>query len=84
MDFSVCLKSGHRSKVCDNRSVCDICERRHPTCLHEDRSKAVGKQRITESSKERSTEPSQDKHIKVLAEATSNRVVQDISNTRTS
>lgn len=46
--------------------------------------KTVQKQSITESAKERSTEPSQDKHIKVLAEATSNTVVQDTSNTRTS
>ncbi|XP_061759712.1 uncharacterized protein LOC133554697 [Nerophis ophidion] len=34
-----CLQSGHRSKNCSNRSVCDTCEKKHPTCLHEERTK---------------------------------------------
>ncbi|XP_055499365.1 uncharacterized protein LOC129701946 [Leucoraja erinacea] len=28
------LKSGHHSKECENRIICNTCERRHPTCLH--------------------------------------------------
>lgn len=34
-----CLKSGHRSKDCERRETCDTCEKRHPTCLHDNRSK---------------------------------------------
>lgn len=29
-----CLKSGHASKECDNRLVCEVCEQVHPTILH--------------------------------------------------
>ncbi len=32
-----CLKAGHSSKGCTSRSVCEKCERYHPTCLHQDR-----------------------------------------------
>ena len=31
-----CLKPGHRSKDCRNRSTCSTCEKRHPTILHND------------------------------------------------
>ncbi|XP_034029333.1 uncharacterized protein LOC117513104 [Thalassophryne amazonica] len=34
-----CLKSGHRSKDCDNRETCDTCKKKHPTCLHDTRTK---------------------------------------------
>ncbi|XP_040928809.1 uncharacterized protein LOC114866078 isoform X2 [Betta splendens] len=33
-----CLSIGHQSKKCTNRMVCEVCSKRHPTCLHEDRS----------------------------------------------
>ncbi len=29
-----CLKSGHISKECDNRLVCEVCKQMHPTVLH--------------------------------------------------
>ncbi len=29
-----CLKSGHVSKECDNRLVCEVCKQMHPTVLH--------------------------------------------------
>ena len=34
-----CLKTGHHSKACESRSVCETCKRKHPTCLHKDRVK---------------------------------------------
>ncbi|XP_054594125.2 uncharacterized protein [Nothobranchius furzeri] len=34
-----CLNSGHFSKSCNCRSVCNICNKQHPTCLHEERDK---------------------------------------------
>ncbi|KAK0134384.1 hypothetical protein N1851_030041 [Merluccius polli] len=34
-----CLMSGHRSKECKNKNCCSMCEKRHPTCLHDDRTK---------------------------------------------
>nr|XP_046214589.1 uncharacterized protein LOC124041258 isoform X1 [Oncorhynchus gorbuscha] len=70
-----CLRPGHRSKDCDNRNTCDTCQRRHPSCLHEDRSK--------ERLRDRKTEPPRDKGTRASSEAISNRVVRDI-NTHTS
>ena len=32
-----CLKTGHHSKMCDNKGTCEICQNRHPTCLHDDK-----------------------------------------------
>ncbi|XP_070412225.1 uncharacterized protein [Nothobranchius furzeri] len=32
-----CLRKGHMTKDCKRRHTCNICSRRHPTCLHEDR-----------------------------------------------
>ncbi|XP_026136037.1 uncharacterized protein LOC113113774 [Carassius auratus] len=32
-----CLRRGHGSKDCRNRSICAVCKKRHPTLLHEDR-----------------------------------------------
>ncbi|XP_054872902.1 uncharacterized protein LOC111584426 [Amphiprion ocellaris] len=31
-----CLKQGHSAKDCRHRLTCDICMKRHPTCLHDD------------------------------------------------
>ena len=41
-----CLKPGHHSKNCERRSVCNVCKGKHPTCLHEDRTKADGKYQV--------------------------------------
>ncbi|KAM9429662.1 uncharacterized protein ACWYII_017688 isoform 1-T4 [Salvelinus alpinus] len=65
-----CLRPGHHSKDCDNRNTCDTCQRRHPSCLHEDRTK--------ERLRDRKTEPPQDKGTRASSEAISNRVVRDI------
>ena len=34
-----CLRKGHSSKDCKRRHTCGTCNRRHPTCLHEERDK---------------------------------------------
>ncbi len=31
-----CLRMGHISKDCRNWAICAVCEKRHPTSLHED------------------------------------------------
>lgn len=31
-----CLKQGHSAKDCRHRLTCDICTKRHPTCLHDE------------------------------------------------
>ena len=31
-----CLKHGHMAKDCRRRLTCDICAKRHPSCLHDD------------------------------------------------
>ena len=31
-----CLKVGHLSKKCEKRNTCEKCQRKHPTCLHDD------------------------------------------------
>lgn len=45
-----CLRKGHMTKDCRRRHTCNICSRRHPTCLHEDR-----KQRPVEATTNSST-----------------------------
>lgn len=72
-----CLSPGHQSKSCSNRMVCDSCSKRHPTCLHEERSK--GDQ---EPKKEKSKERTQTQDV--TKETTSNRVVQDTTSAQTS
>ena len=80
-----CLKLGHHSKSCYSRSVCDVCSNRHPTCLHEERSKEQQTQPRTErnTSKEK-PRPSQERnneftqstqHQGVFTAATANRVL---------
>ncbi|XP_073711060.1 uncharacterized protein [Misgurnus anguillicaudatus] len=34
-----CLQAGHHSKRCEDRSTCERCKKRHPTCLHDDKFK---------------------------------------------
>ncbi|XP_051816280.1 uncharacterized protein LOC127537608 [Acanthochromis polyacanthus] len=86
-----CLKSGHHSKNCEKRSVCDTCKKKHPTCLHEDRAKEDGKKEHWDGEQKEGG-----KHVKLKertevkqtdempSEATSHRVVQDIDSTHTS
>ena len=78
-----CLSPGHQSKSCSNQLVCDTCSKRHPTCLHEERSK-----REQELKKEQPKEKVHAKEITqsqdVTKETTSNRVVQDGNSTQTS
>ena len=50
-----CLKIGHNSKACTSRSVCDLCGKRHPTCLHQDRGKKDQEQAVR-NKQERSNE----------------------------
>ncbi|XP_067332746.1 uncharacterized protein [Channa argus] len=90
-----CLKPGHHSKVCERRSICDTCKRKHPTCLHEDRTTTDGKKeqqmvKLTDNrknvkEKERSGEVMQSLQKDEMSnEAISNRLFQDESNTHTS
>ena len=39
-----CLRKGHMSKDCRKRLTCQTCNKRHPTCLHQDRSIPKGKE----------------------------------------
>ncbi|XP_054607429.2 uncharacterized protein [Nothobranchius furzeri] len=74
-----CLSPGHQSKNCSNRMVCDTCSKRHPTCLHEDRSKQQENDG-TSCIKERTLQSLQD----TIQETTSNRVVHDGNSAQTS
>lgn len=31
-----CMKPGHSEKECRHRHTCDVCEGRHPTCIHDE------------------------------------------------
>lgn len=77
-----CLNPGHQSKSCSKRMFCDVCSRRHPTCLHEDRSQQQHKEHFTvvNPSKEQLPSTSQDDNIEV----TSNRVMQHDYSVQTS
>lgn len=74
-----CLSPGHQSKNCSNRMVCDTCSKRHPTCLHEGRSKQKENDE-TSCSKERKSQSPQD----TTQETTSSRVVHDGNSAQTS
>ncbi|XP_067369271.1 uncharacterized protein [Channa argus] len=81
-----CLSTGHQSKKCNKRMVCEVCSKRHPTCLHEDRSNQEQGAKREQSkwrdcSKERMTESVQQSLTK---EITSNRVVQEGNSVQTS
>ncbi|KAL3970370.1 KRAB domain-containing zinc finger protein [Sarotherodon galilaeus] len=78
-----CLSPGHQSKNCSNRMVCDTCSKRHPTCLHEDRSKQQENDE-TSCSKERKPQSPQDTTQETTQETTSNRVVHDGNSAQTS
>ena len=85
-----CLKTGHHSKACESRSVCETCKRKHPTCLHEDRVKER-KEGQSKDSNERGKwkqplkEVDKSKESKeVPTEATSNKVTQGVMSTHTS
>ncbi len=81
-----CLKPGHRSKNCEDRNVCETCKKKHPTCLHEDRTKETKKFPNSDQTKEKSQERNQrlTQNKETTGDATSNRVVQDVNNTHTS
>ena len=36
-----CLKFGHKGMHCRRRKLCKVCQRRHPTALHDDESKRL-------------------------------------------
>ncbi|XP_061736975.1 uncharacterized protein LOC133539000 [Nerophis ophidion] len=82
-----CLQSGHRSKNCSNRSVCDTCEKKHPTCLHEERTKDEQKppQAKPSTSQENPNEilPQAPQNKERTKEATSCRVILQKDNIQT-
>lgn len=83
-----CLKVGHSSKACAARSVCERCEKRHPTCLHQDRERSTTSQ-SHQLQQAVSGEPAESKHEQPnehveVQQATSNRVIQQDRNTHTS
>lgn len=76
-----CLKTGHHSRKCDIRHTCERCQKRHPTCLHDDKFKEH----------QRSAPPKEDDNSRnkvdikeIAATATTNRVIQEGLSTQTS
>lgn len=82
-----CLKIGHNSRACTSRSVCDLCGKHHPTCLHQDRGKKDQEQGVRikqERPNENKGDKNQQSESYEIQQATSNRVVQEKSSTHTS
>lgn len=85
-----CLQSGYRSKECERRQTCSICAKKHPTYLHDDRSKErkmltrVNGASHYDKPKDGNLERRQDKAMRSSFEAMSNRVIQNIKDTHTS
>ncbi|KAG1925738.1 hypothetical protein F2P79_025333 [Pimephales promelas] len=85
-----CLKAGHNSRSCSSRSVCEKCEKRHPTSLHQDRVNKSPEQRSKTSEdqskvNQRSADRSAESHkVQESKPVTSNRVVQERNGTHTS
>lgn len=81
-----CLKSGHHSKSCNSRSVCDTCHKWHPTCLYEEQTKEEQRPRQAKQSnpsQEYEERPPSTQHRETTMTATSNRVIRDEANTQT-
>ncbi|XP_030611515.1 uncharacterized protein LOC115798709 isoform X1 [Archocentrus centrarchus] len=83
-----CLKPGHHSRDCKNRNTCSTCQKRHPTCLHEDR-KEEQKSGKFERTKEgdscrKRNEQVEETRARQISEVTSNRVQHDNTSTQTS
>ncbi|KAL6471732.1 hypothetical protein MHYP_G00203820 [Metynnis hypsauchen] len=66
-----CLRKGHMIKDCKRRHTCNTCNRRHPTCLHEDRNQRPV-ETITNSSTSTEEHANQEMH-KVLSHASTQR-----------
>ncbi|KAL6475780.1 hypothetical protein MHYP_G00168200 [Metynnis hypsauchen] len=66
-----CLRKGHMTKDCKRRHTCNTCNRRHPTCLHEDRNQRPV-ETITNSSTSTEEHANQEMH-KVLSHASTQR-----------
>ncbi|XP_036007140.1 uncharacterized protein LOC110368025 [Fundulus heteroclitus] len=79
-----CLERGHRSKKCDKKSTCEKCQKRHPTCLHNDAF--IERNRVIPAVSEKS--PDDDEADAEEGDkpsvAISNRVTQATSSTLTS
>lgn len=88
-----CLKPGHLSKSCNSRSVCDTCNKRHPTCLHEEKDQGEQKAPQVKQSQaqEKSNNQKQEKNKpkpqaaqpKETATASTLRVIQDEATVQT-
>lgn len=86
-----CLSFGHLSKNCENRSVCNTCKGKHPTCLHEERDKEYRKTKNSDKGKDgkwmkdlKETKPTKEQSEETASEAISNRVIQCDRNDLTS
>lgn len=80
-----CPKSGHQSKSCQSRSVCDVCHKQHPTCLHAQQSKEWSQsQEQPSTTQEKHRRISQYvQHKEATTPATSNRVVLEEADKQT-
>lgn len=78
-----CLKPGHHSKSCSNRDVCKRCNKSHPTCLHEERSKEEQKMPQDKTSSSNKSQRNQAQTGEATTIATTNRVVRQESNMQT-
>nr|XP_021322660.1 uncharacterized protein LOC108179640 [Danio rerio] len=75
-----CLQTGHHSRRCENKSTCEKCQKRHPTCLHDDKFKEYQRSVVKESgdSKEKAD------GTEIVAVAITNTIRQEGPNTQTS
>ena len=80
-----CLRSGHHSKNCDSRSVCDTCQKKHPTCLHEERTKDQKTQKVKPSTSQdnHAERPESSQQKETSTNVTSLRVVLQEANSQT-
>ena len=68
-----CLKTGHHSRSCDNRSTCEKCQKRHPTCLHNDQLRECLSSTTLKRDLSKEISPKRE----IAATATTNRVMQE-------
>lgn len=76
-----CLQTGHHSRGCENKSTCERCQKRHPTCLHDDKfreSQRPSSLKAEDCSKDKTDSK------EIAAAAITNAVRQQGLNTQTS
>ena len=69
-----CLKKGHMSRKCPKRSICQKCNKQHPSCLHDDYVARVAKEQAN-AAEDSSAESMKEEDIGTIRTKVSHRLI---------